>query len=254
MSDFNNDRDIEKKPDKGIISKSTGMKKAENFWYYNKWKIIILIFVVIVVLICVLQMCQSNKIDTYILYAGSHPMLDSGEYNGMKAAFEAILPYDLNKDGEDQVQIIHHYVLSEENIESLNAVTDEEGSKVYYPDINFNISELKQFDSLIMAGEYSICIISPFLYDRVKTAGGFVKLSDLFSETPFGAIDEFGIRFADTEFAKYYEVFSVLPSDSILCLRTPSTLLGGNNKNSAEYKLSVDMFKSIVNFISQDQN
>ncbi len=245
------DTGYEKLPDRGIIPQSERMKKFDNFWYYNKWKIIVIAFVLIVFLVCALQMCESNKIDSFVMYSGPYNMLDSTAVNGMRAAFAAVLPYELNGDGYKEVQLITTYVLSDEQIESIRDVTDEQGSQIYYPDVTFNKNELKQFDSLILAGDYSVCLLDPFLYERVKSSNGFVKLSDVFDSIPEGAIDEYGIRFSDTEFAKYYEVFSVLPSDTVLCLRTPSTFAGGSNANSKEYQLSKDLFKAIVEFIPQ---
>lgn len=253
MSELDNRPDqsseYEKLPDKGIISQGEGMRKFDNFWYYNKWKVIISVFVLVVVLVCTLQTCESSKIDSYVMYSGPYNMLDATAKKGMKAAFEAVLPYELNNDGNKEVQLITTYVLSDEQIESLRAVTDEEGSQLYYPDVTFNKNELEQFDSLILAGDYSVCLLDPFLYDRVNAANGFVKLSDIFDDIPDTAIDEYGIRFSDTEFAKYYEVFAVLPEDTVLCLRTPSTMIGGNGANSDEYQLSSDFFKAIVEFV-----
>ena len=48
-----------------------------------------------------------------------------------------------------------------------------------YIDPYYNDEQVTSFDNLIMAGEYSICILDPWLYERVKGAGGFRKLSEV---------------------------------------------------------------------------
>lgn len=244
-----NDRN-DKLPDKGIIIRDTKLKKLDNFWYYHKWKVIIILAAAIVSLVFILQACESDKIDGYIMYSGPYQMFSAEEYNPMKSAFEAVLPYDYNGDGKKVVQIINTYVLSEEQIQSMRAVTDEDGSRVYQPDVSYIKGELDRFDSLILAGEYSVCILDPYLYERVKSANGFVELSTLFDEVPDTAIDDYGIRFSETEFAKYFDALDCLPVDSILCLRRQSTVgFGGDKANGKAYEFSVAFFKSIVNYI-----
>ena len=92
--------------------------------------------------------------------------------------------------------------------------------------------------------------LDPYLYERVKSANGFVELSTLFDEVPDTAIDDYGIRFSETEFAKYFDALDCLPVDSILCLRRQSTVgFGGDKANGKAYEFSVAFFKSIVNYI-----
>ena len=64
-------------------------------------------------------------------------------------------------------------------------------------------------------------------------------------------MDEYGIKFSDTEFAKHFGVFEAFPEDTVLCLRTPSTFFGGNTADSKEYRMSYDLFCAIVEYIPQ---
>ena len=110
-----------------------------------------------------------------------------------------------------------------------------------------NNQELQKFDQLIMAGEYSVCLLDPTLYERVRSAGGFRKLSEVLGSVPECANDDYSIRFADTAFAQYYDVFDDLPPDTLLCLRIKSTYLSAGS--GGRYEVSERFFKNIVEFI-----
>ena len=114
-----------------------------------------------------------------------------------------------------------------------------------------NTQELQKYDQLIIAGEYSVCLLDPTLYERVKSAGGFRKLSDVLGGVPKTANDEYSIRFMDTEFAKYFGAFKDMPADTLLCLRTQSVF--GGKKADNKYDVSVSFFKNIVEFKAADQ-
>lgn len=238
----------EKLAEQGIVFVDPKMKKFDNFFYYHKWKILAAILIVIVVAVCVLQSCESVKYDSYVMYSGPY-MVTAADAKAYVAAFNEILPRDLGGDGEKNVQLIATNILSAQQIESYEAVTDKNGDRIYSIDREFNHSELERFDSLILTGEYSVCLLDPYLYERVKTSGGFRPLNELFESIPDTAIDEYGIKFADTEFARLNSVFSNLPEDTVLCLRTPGTLMSIGKSSQETYELSAELFKAIVEYI-----
>ncbi|MBR2370672.1 MAG: hypothetical protein IKA82_01500 [Clostridia bacterium] len=253
MSETNNNspqRDEEKLVEQGIVFVDPKMKKLDNFFYYHKWKILAAILVVAVLTVCILQSCETVGYDSYVIYSGPN-MVTAADAKAYISAFNEILPYDLNGDGEKNVQLIATNILSAPQIESYEAVTDENGDKIYTIDREFNHSELERFDSLILTGEYSVCLLDPYLYDRVRSSGGFRRLDEVFDSVPNSAIDEYGIRFADTEFAGSHSVFSNLPEDTVLCLRTKGTLISIGGSANDSYALSEELFKAIVEYIPQ---
>ncbi len=225
-------------------------KWFDNFWYHNKWKTIAVIFVLFVVIVCSLQMCEKEKVDIYVMYGG--PEIIEGErLANFRAALKAVMPKDYNGDGEKYAEVVGNYVMSKEEIET--AEKEEFGDATdndFYIDPAFMSQNKQKFDNLIVAGEYSICFLSPYLYEDVKGAGGFKPLDEIFEAVPDGAVDEYGIRLSETEFGSYFPGVNELPPDTILCLRRIGTLTSLLNKGSTEkeYQWAVEFFRAIAEY------
>ena len=233
----------EKLAETDIVFVDPKMKKLENFFYYHKWKLLAAVLVFVVVAVCVLQACQTVKYDSFVMYAGPY-MITAHDATNMTSAFSKLLDHD--EEGEErQVQLVTANVMSAEQIVSLEAVTDEDGNKVYSVNREFNHSELERFDSLILAGEYSVCLLDPYLYERVCSSGGFRQLDEVLGYKPECAIDDYGISLKDTEFAKAHPFFGALPEDTVLCLRTKAVI----GFSAEAYALSEQLFKAIVEYI-----
>ena len=117
-----------------------------------------------------------------------------------------------------------------------------------YVDSYYNDEQVTAFDNLIMAGEYSVCILDPWLYERVKGAGGFRKLTDVLGTTPNGAIDEYGVLLSETDFAAMNPVCDMFPEGTVVCLRTKSVMNAMFSKNRADrdYEIAEAMFRALV--------
>lgn len=237
-------RSIQKKMEESEPAEQTEFqKKVSNFWYYNKWKVIIGIGLLIVVIVCTCQMCSNVKTDAKLLYAGSCYMMTS-----QKEAVENIcatyIPADLDGDG---VRVLNWNIInvySDSQVEELNRkATEDTGAGRVNAEANQN--ELKNFDTLIMTGEYSVCILEPWLYDRVVKAGGFRALTDVLGAAPENAYSEYAVLLTET--AVYREnpgLFDGFAPDTLLCLRTRN--LFGNRNADEQYAQSVDYFRALV--------
>ena len=47
-------------------------KWFDNFWYHNKWKVIIVSFLVLTFTVCIVQLLGRKSVDLYVLYAGPY--------------------------------------------------------------------------------------------------------------------------------------------------------------------------------------
>lgn len=233
---------MDKLPQQEIKYENKVTKWFHNYWYYYKWKVIIALFLVLVVVICTLQTCQNTKSDITVMYAG--PFLSTSlEIPNIEAALTSVLPEDYNGDGEREVVLSMMTVYSKEQIEEIESTTDN------VIDRNNNQGELSKFQNLIVTGEYNVCLLDPWLYDMVKKEDGFAKLSDVLGYTPESAIDECAIKLSDTEFGKYFAGVNSLPMDTILCIRTPSALNSiFSGEKSEKLDQAVALVKAIVEF------
>jgi len=239
--------DNDKLPEQEIVPQSKFSKWLDNFWFYHKWHLIIGLFVAFVLIIGLVQMATKENPDVIIMYAG--PLSSTiSEEEDVRNAFNSVIPVDYNNDGKKYTQLAMITIFSEEQIAQKYKDAQERGEEIII-NTSTNASELQKYDNLIAAGEYSICLVDPWLYERVKVANGFRKLSDVLGKTPENAYDEYAIKLSETEFGKYFSSLGVFPEDTLLCLRLKGTMSTFLNKNSdEEYAHSVDVFRAIINF------
>lgn len=224
--------------------------KLENFWFYHKWHLLIGAFVVFVVLVCLLQGRENKKDDVTLMFAGPYK-LTSTEVAALRMGLNDVMPEDFNGDGEIYTEMVMMQIYSEAQEAAIRATPDGEVPPYRgYIDSYYNDEQVTSFDNLIMAGEYSVCILDPWLYERVKGAGGFRKLSEVLGSVPETAVDEYGILLSETAFAQAYPVFEVLPEGTVLCLRGKGVMsaIANKKKNDREYERSEAMFRAIVEF------
>ena len=228
--------------------------KLDNFWFYHKWHFLITVFVLFVVLVCVLQSRENKKDDVTLLMAGPYKMTAT-EVAALRTGLNDVLPSDFNEDGEKYAEMVMMQIFSDSQEAEIKATPDGEMPPYRgYIDAYYNDEQVTSFDNLIMAGEYSICILDPWLFERVKGAGGLRKLSEVLGGIPDSAVDEYGILLSDTVFAKTYPVCDIFPEGTVICLRGKGVLnsIVNKKKNDREYSESEEMFRAIVQFAGSD--
>lgn len=219
----------------------------DNFWYHHKWKTVIISVSLVVLLICTLQLCTRESYDVYLMYAGPG-YLTPNETRSAQDAVKQIMP-DYNGDGQRGVMLTVFNYLNPEQIEEKMAQAEAEGVELSVDQLG-NASVLNQFDMEVMSGESVIYLLDPALYESIKYASGLIPLAEILETVPDEAIDEYGIRFADTDFAKAFSIFEELPEDTVLCIRQVSTMavFKGQKKTERIHSYHVDLFRQILTF------
>ncbi len=219
----------------------------ENFWYHHKWKTIIIGFFAVLLIVCFTQMSMQDKTDVYVMYAGPG-YLTANEGRSVQDAMKQIMD-DYNGDGEKGVLLADFNYLNAEQIAEKKAQAEAEGVDLNI-DTYGNATVYEQYEMEVIAGESVIYILDPDLYANVKHAGGLMPLAEVLGETPEGAIDDTGIRLAETKFARFFGAMDVFPEDSVLCIRRVSTMsvFKGQKKTERIHAYHTDLFTKIVNF------
>lgn len=236
---------MDKLPQNEIKYENKITKWFHNYWYYYKWKVIIAAFFIFVAVVCTVQACSNTENDMIVMYAGEF-LSTSPEVPNIEDALSAVLPEDYSGDGKNTVVLSMMNVYSEERIKEL----EEQGYIISRPN---NDNELGKFQDLIVAGEYNVCLLDPWLYETVQKQGGFAKLSDVLGYTPESAVDEYAIKLSDTEFGQYFAGVSSLPEDTYLCLRTPGALQSMFGVKSERFDQAIAMIKAIVEFKAPEE-
>lgn len=224
------------------------LKWLDNYWYHYKWQTIIGVSFAVIIVVLVMQFASKTDYDISVIYAGPEAPT-ANQTREMENALASLVSEDMNGDGKKNATILNFFLLTEKQKEQKVKEADERGEMV-----GFNAAEIQDtrnsFTTHVFTGESMICLLDPEWYDLIREQDGFLELSEIFDSVPEYAVDGFAVRLCDTPFAKFYNIFSILPDDTLLCFRRPSTasLLGDRDKENEKYAKNKEIFKSIVEF------
>ncbi len=227
----------------------------ENYWYHHKWKTIIIGFFAIVGIATLVQILTRTEPDINIMYAGP-AYVPSAEYNELCAVFENIMPEDYNGDGKKSVAFKNLMIKSDMQIAADKTAAEQAGVE-YMLDSRANSESKSVFSTEILAGEYVVLLLDKSLYDEALTGGGLSPLSEVFDGEVMGAADEYSVRLGDMKLYKYYKAMQILPEDTLLCVRSVSTMKFFENskkrekirENHLDYIRSAAAFEYPVGFV-----
>ena len=215
-----------------IVSENRAYNKLQNFWYHNKWTVIVVAFFVCVVVVCTMQMFGKEKYDVSIVYGGTVRMADD-ERAAFVGALQSVLPEDYDNNGSKSVGLVEYQIFSEKEIYTeVEKEVDGELVTVKEPVIalNWNTEQYSSMQSAVSkTGEYSLCFASPYVYEQ------------LLKEY---AVEGKTVRLGDTDFYLYNEAVQVLPADTVVCLLR-QFLVGQSSKDEI-YDRSCALFDAIV--------
>ena len=223
-----------------IKTDSKVLSRIENFWYHYKWPTIVVCFFVIVILVCSLQVCNKEKVDISVAYAGPFHMEGETDFD-IKSVLNSVMPEDYDKDGSKNSQLLCYNIYTQEQIEKIEA----DGKEII--DRSYIANENKNFFNYTTT-EGGICFIDPSLYQTLKDSDRLAKIPEVVGYTPDGLIDEYGIAISELGIYEEYAVLRQLPEDTVVCLLRRQL----TNKEEA-YETEKDMFTAIITYKSDEK-
>jgi hypothetical protein len=249
MNDERNARsEKQEASDINITASSPFMRWLDNFWYHHKWKVLIITFFAIVIIVGVVQMLNKEDPDSEITIA-THTVYYKENVDAIDSALLQLMPGDRNGDGKKNVLTQYYKIYSEKEMTDANeAETDNKGDPVIYADKSYNDSQYSDFKSYINTGESSILLVSKYLYDELVLQNRVMPLSEIFDgQLPRGAMsDGYGVMLKNTYACEFFEAFDTLPDDTVVCLLRP--YVWGSSSREEHYAYTVEYFKNIVAF------
>ena len=221
----------------GIKSDGKVEKWLDNFWYHYKWHTIITLFFVIVLLVCTLSTCERENYDSTVLYAGP-AYLDFDKRSGVEAVLEAVMPNDKSGDGEKNVYLTTFLIYSKEQIEEIEAETDEEGRHLDVDNSTITKNSENYYDYL-MTGETSVCLLDPSLFAALQTNDRLAEIED----------GVYGVALGDLAIYKTYGALRELPEDTVVCFLRQN-LIGGNSDDEV-YENDRKLLRAILDFSAE---
>ena len=235
-----------KKTARDISLQSGFGSKLENFWFHYKWIVIGVTAALIVLLICVLQTCSTEKNDTVIVYAGP-TYLSVSETEQLRQVMDGLLPADFDGNGKKHAQLSMYEIYSEEQIRAL-AQNQQMGV-----DKNRNSSEYSNYNTYQQTGASAIYLLDPWLYESMDKAY-LCPLSDSVGALPEGALaDGYGVRLGDTALYRDNAAVRLLPADTVICMMVNVyTPFGKPAMDDEEYRNEKDMLRALVTYIGKE--
>lgn len=230
-----------------LTERSRVLRWLDNFWFYNKWKIIIGGFFLTVLIIGLVQILGQDKYDTTVAVACAYRM-DTEEREKFMELMGRFCPEDYDGNGEKAVNLRWYQVYSEE--EYKEAVSEAAAESMYFEvNAKYNSDEYQNFNAYILTGDSSVVMVSPYLYSILADGHRLMPLSEVYGdgELPVGATEDgYGIYLSQTDFYQYNQAAQPLPDTTILCLLRAT--VSGEASDPDTYSHSVAMFRALADY------
>ena len=230
------------------ISKHGFRERIENFWYHYKWHTIASLFLVVVITVCALQMCEREEYDGFVMYAGAAEISKSssdGDISDYAKSISSIKRYfaDENDSGSIEVSYLTLFLPSEDELRELEARDD------YYVDYATINNNSDVFKDNMRYSTYYLVFLSPEWYNKYaeEEAGYFERIADLTSADGISTVGEYGVLLSSLSI---YESDGIreLPEDTVVCLRRLSAVAASFDKkeNTEAYESAKAAFLKII--------
>ena len=228
-------------------------ERAENFWYHYKWHTLVALFVAFAVFVCTFQACSKTKYDVYVMYAGSEEIsrtseVDFSEYERALSSLESFCP-DFDSDGVGRVSFSNLFILSQEEIDKIEA---EVGYEVNYT-LMQNDQKILSDRMIMLSDYYYVCLLSPHIYERYKTVQEVEMFAPIAAYLPEGSEAELysdsAVKLGSLR-AYELEGLSILPEDTLVCIRSRSAISSHFNasRTEEEYKRAEDYLRRLLSY------
>ena len=239
-------------------------KWFENFWYHYKWHTIFAAFILLVVTVCTVQMCQKEEYDTHIIYAGSENvsrMRENGDLSEYEILYRSLTEAVEDFDGNGKVYSSFEamFMLTSEEIERIEAELEEkknngeEAEELNYSQLTENN---KAFGERIQYSDVYVFLISEPLYHKYQreatdeSSALFVPIRELADgNADIQFLDDSAVYLHSTEFGKLPGL-SELPEDTLITLRAVgalSTMLDKEESNE-DYERAKRVVANMLNY------
>ena len=221
----------------------------QNFWYHNKWKVIVTLFFIVVFGVCITQMFTKEKYDVSILYAGPE-YIEENSHRTAADLLANVLGDDYDENGKKNAQLIDIVILSDEQIKEREEAAKEQDIAFYYDKGSRN-SSLMQISTYISSGETIVCLLDEYVYKKLLEEGAFRTVESVLGYAPDNLNDPYSVLLGDTDLYKAYSALSVIPADTHVCIiKMPYSF--GSERQEKIYENHISFFKNLLEFELSD--
>ena len=213
--------------------------KARIWLRHYKWYLLIALFFAVVITVMAVQTCTRQDYDMTVMYAGP-AVIPDGKDAEIERIFSQICP-DNDGDGTSEVLFYDLLIMSQEEINS--AYDKGHSSSAMNAGTIQNAKDAFQLN--ILADEHFVMLLSPERYEVMRSNGALEPLTAL-GLSAVGT-DGYAVKFADTDLARMYPAFSVIPEDTVLCFKRISDVNATDKKTLDRRADAIAYFTALVN-------
>ena len=234
--------------DISLAQESKTAKRLSNFWYHNKWTIIIVTLFAAILIIVSVQLITKVDYDVNVTISGPD-FISSENLYYVRHDLTGNLTVDINNDGKKTVSVTTYPVFSESELKAINhSKKDSNGNYIKIVEESENLSQYKQFVQHSQTGDSFILILSRYVCEPLKATNPsrLLPLSEIYGDNlPDGTlVDGYGIQLSKTAIYENSSTLQGFADDYIICIcRLPDM---ANKKQVKAYEQNIDFFKNLV--------
>ena len=105
--------------DVSLAQSSKAFAWLDNFWYHHKWKVIIIGFFAIFLVVGIVQMANKTEADATVTVA-THTIYDKNNVAALERDLASLMPRDRNEDGNKLLNLKTFKIYSESEMKEAN--------------------------------------------------------------------------------------------------------------------------------------
>jgi len=226
------------------MEKMTFRQKIENFWYHNKFTVIVVGAFAIFIIISLIQLLSKDKPDANFMYLGSAPL--SYKENLFQASISEVMKEDYNGDGKKYVDLV---AVTSKDV----SFNDTEGNfATGYTTSDLQKTTGETFAAHLTAGDSMIYLIDENYYGVLDAADVLMPLSEALGYKPEFAVNDYTVHIGDLD-VYYLPGFDVLPKNTLLCIRYPVKLTKSEKEVEERKEWNLKVFRDIFSYVYPDK-
>ncbi len=225
------------------MEKMTFRQKLDNFWYHNKFAVIVVSVFAVFIIVSTTQMLFKKSPDANLLYIGTASISFTSQ-DKLQESIATVMKEDYNDDGRRYVDYIELTVLDPEktqNFDSAN-VTDRQIDSVAG----------ERFTAELVAGDSMIYLANENYYSMALAQNVLMPLSEIVDTVPEKARDEYSIYLRDLDIF-YLPGFNKLPGDTIVFMRYPVSLADTKKELELRERCNLSVFRDMLEYTHPDK-
>ncbi len=225
------------------MEKMTFRQKFENFWYHNKFAVIVAGVFIVFLLVSLTQMIFKKSPDANLLYIGTASISFTSQ-DKLQESIATVMKEDYNEDGRRYVDYIELTVLDPEKAQDFENTS--------YTSHEIDSVATERFVAELIAGDSMIYLADEKYYKTALEQDVLMPLREIVGTLPEKAHDEYSVYLRDLDIF-YLPGFNKLPGDTLLFVRYPVSLAESREHLEKREQCNLSVFRDMLDYVYPDK-